>query len=80
MDKAKLLPWWPVILAVGGTILTFGVLQTNVTTTMQRVEALEQGSPQVQERITRIEEQQKAIREDIAEIKNDIKDIAKAGK
>jgi septal ring factor EnvC (AmiA/AmiB activator) len=80
MDKTKVLNWWPVLLTLAGSVLAFGTVRSDMTHAQEQIKQLEQGTPELQQRVTRIETKQDALAEDLKEMKQDVKDIAKAVK
>lgn len=67
---------WPIIVTLSAGILAFGTLRADVV----QLKTASQDVKTDHDLIVRVDERQKKLAEDVAEMKQDIKDIAQAVK
>lgn len=68
--------WWPIIIVAGSGVAAFSTLAADLSNTKEKVEA----QVSDHDRIVRMETKQDRMADDVKEMKQDIKDIAKAVK
>ena len=76
MNAELLKSYWPLIVTFGLGLIGYGTLQTDVAHIKQQQDVITSDH----DRIVRIEEQQKRTADDVSEMKQDLKEIAKAVK